>query len=184
MSAVNFERWRQNFADLIENLVGRRIDYSRMYTAVVSKQNGDGSLQLLVDNDKVRGTGHNNVPLRLGLPGMSAQLLVGARVRVGFEDGDPSKPFAALFDTDAAFVSISFAKGSQAMARQGDLVQSGGAGTTVTFETIPPTGSPLPMTTFTPYLISFSIIPPVILPVPLQDPLFGSIASGQIKVQG
>lgn len=179
MSVVDFERWRQNFADLIENLVGRRIDYSRMYTAVVSKQNGDGSLQLLVDNEKIRGTGHNNVPLRLGLPGMSAQLLVGARVRVGFEDGDPSKPFAALFDTDAAFVSISFAKGTQAMARQGDLVQSGGPGTTVTFAPLP--GSPAIVTSGSPYLISFDVIPPT--PI-LAASLFGSIASGQIKVQG
>ena len=106
MSAVDFERFRQNFADIIENLVGRRIDYSQLYTAVVVAQNSDGTLQLLADNTKIRGTGHNNVAIRHGLPGVSVTVSQGARVRIGFEEADPSKPFAALWDTDAAFVTI------------------------------------------------------------------------------
>lgn len=106
MSAVDFERWRQNFADIIENLVGRRIDYSRLYPAEVVKQNADGTLQLLADSPKIRGTGHNNVRIRHGLPGVSVEVAQGARVRIGFENGSPSDPFASLWDTDAAFITI------------------------------------------------------------------------------
>ena len=106
MSAVDFERWRQNLADIIENLVGRRIDYSRLYPASVVKQNADGTLQLLADSPKIRGTGHNNVRIRHGLPGVSVVVAQGARVRIGFENGSPSDPFASLWDTDAAFVTI------------------------------------------------------------------------------
>lgn len=106
MSDAGFERWRQNFAAIIENLVGRKIDYLKLYPAVVVAQNSDGSLQLIADDPKVRGDGHNNVRVRHGLPGISVTVSQGARVRLGFEEGDPSKPFAALFDTDAAFVVI------------------------------------------------------------------------------
>lgn len=106
MSGVDFERFRQNFTDIIENLVGRQIDYTKMYPAVVVKQNSDGTLQLLVDDTKTRGTGHNNIPIRHGLPGVSVTVSQGARVRLGFENGKPSAPYAALWDTDAAFITI------------------------------------------------------------------------------
>ncbi len=106
MTALNFERFRQDFANIVENLVGRRLDYTQLYPAVVIAQNADGTLQLLADSPTIRGTGHNNVRIRHGLPGVSVTVSQGARVRIGFENGDPSQPFAALFDTDAAFVTI------------------------------------------------------------------------------
>ena len=106
MSALTFERWRQDFANIVENLVGRRLDYTQLYPAIVVSQNSDGTLQLLADSPTVRGTGHNNVRIRHGLPGVSVEVSNGARVRLGFENGDPSQPYAALWDTDAAFVTI------------------------------------------------------------------------------
>ncbi len=106
MSAVDFERFRQNFADIIENLVGRQVDYTKLYPSVVTAQNADGTLQLIPDNKKVQGTGHNNIKIRHGLPGVSVEVSAGARVRLGFENGKPSEPYASLWDTDAAFVTI------------------------------------------------------------------------------
>ncbi len=105
-SAPTFERWRQDFANIVENLVGRRLDYTQLYPAVVVKQNSDGTLQLLADSPTVRGTGHNNVRIRHGLPGVSVEVSAGARVRLGFENGQPSQPYASLWDTDASFVTI------------------------------------------------------------------------------
>lgn len=105
-SAPTFERWRQDFANIVENLVGRRLDYTQLYPAVVVKQNSDGTLQLLADSPTVRGTGHNNVRIRHGLPGVSVEVSAGARVRLGFENGQPSQPYAGLWDTDASFVTI------------------------------------------------------------------------------
>ncbi len=106
MSALTFERWRQDFANIVENLVGRQIDYTKIYPSVVVAQNADGTLQLLADNPKVRGTGHNNIRIRHGLPGVSVEVSAGARVRLGFENGKPGEPYASLWDTDAAFVTI------------------------------------------------------------------------------
>ncbi len=106
MTALNFERFRQDFANIVENLVGRRLDYTQLYPAVVIAQNADGTLQLLADSPTIRGTGHNNVRIRHGLPGVSVTVSQGARVRIGFENGDPSQPYAALWDTDAASVTI------------------------------------------------------------------------------
>ncbi len=180
MSAVDFERWRQQFADMIENLVGRRIDYSQLYPAAVVSQNSDGTLQVIPDSPKIQGTGMNNVRIRHGLPGTAVVVSQGARVRIGFENGDPSQPFAGLWDTDAAFVTITFAGGVQALARQGDLVQSGGAGTTVIFTPVP--GSPTPMAPGAPYFISFSADPLAV--GPLAAPLFGTVSTGQPKLIG
>lgn len=106
MAPVSFERWRQNFAELVENLVGRRIDYAQLYPARVVSQKPNGTLEVLPDSLKIRGGGMNNVPIRHGLPGVSVGVSQGARVRIGFENGDPTAPYASLWDTDANMVEI------------------------------------------------------------------------------
>lgn len=172
---MNFERFRQNFADLVENLVGRRIDYAQFYPADVVAQNADGTLQVLPDDEKIRGTGLDRVPIRHGLPGTSVVVSQGAKVRVGFEAGDPGRPYAGLWDTDAAFVTITLAGGTQSLARQGDLVQSGGAGTSLILAGVGPASLGVP------YPVSFSINPADV--GPLAKPLFGAISTGQPKVK-
>jgi hypothetical protein len=68
-------------------------------------------------------------------------------------------------------------------ARQGDMVACGGNGTFATFYLTPTDVTPVPMTTMTPYLISFSGSPPPYppvpgLPPPLQGSLYGFVSSG------
>jgi len=83
------------------------VDYSRMYPARVSKQNSDGTLQLVPDDDVMKGAGWDRVPIRHGLPGITLEgVPSGARVRVGFEEGDPANPFAALWDTDTGTTGL------------------------------------------------------------------------------
>ncbi len=116
MSGVDFERFRQNFADIVENLVGRRIDYTKMYPAVVVAQNSDGTLQVIADDPKIRGNGHNNIALRNGLPGTSVTVQQGSRVRLGFEEGKPNLPYAALWDRNAAFDEINLGQSTEFVA--------------------------------------------------------------------
>jgi hypothetical protein len=73
--------------------VNRRVDYSQLYGARVSRQNADKTLQVVLDNARVKSGGLDKVPIRHGFPG-TVTVTSGARVLVGFEAGDPSKPYA------------------------------------------------------------------------------------------
>lgn len=86
--------------------IRRRIDYSREYPARVVKQNTDGTLQLVPDDDVVKGAGLDKVPMRFGLPGITAEVLPGARCRLVFAAGDPSRPEVIAFEAGAALKSI------------------------------------------------------------------------------
>jgi hypothetical protein len=94
------------FERLIDRLVGRRLDYSGVYPARVVSQAGDGTLELLPDDPRLRGDGLKRVPIRLGLPGTRCEVAAGARVRVGFDNQDPSLPWAGLWDTNPADVTV------------------------------------------------------------------------------
>ncbi len=156
-------------------LVMRDVTFHRHYVCTVEGQSGM-TLDLKPDDERIAGAGLGAVPLRVGLPGFTVEVPQGARVLLSFDNGDPSKPAAALFDPGSV-TSIRFADGTQAVARQGDLVESGGPGTVATFLPIPPTPGG-PMATGVPYLVSFA------LPTyPSPAPLYGSIATGRPEFQ-
>jgi hypothetical protein len=108
----------------------QEIDYSRTYPCkVVTQNDDDGTLQLMPDDGRVGGgkvgaTGLDRVPIRLGLPGFSAKVPNGARVTLGFDAGDPKRPYAALWDDKGnAPTEIKFMNGNRAFARVGDQVK-------------------------------------------------------------
>lgn len=159
---------------LVRAIVGD-FKYFKLYPCAVQSQTGM-SLDLLPDDEEIRGPGGlGGVPLRVGLPGFEVVVPHGARVLLGFDNGDPRRPYASLFDPGNV-TSIKFAGGELPNARQGDLVVSGGVGLIVSFTPVVPT--PGPMTAGQPYLISFSAVPPT--PVS-ADPLYGSIATGRTE---
>lgn len=75
------------------------IDYSRKYPATVVSQAGN---LIDVQPDLVNGKplldSMGNVPLWLGVPGASVNGITGGRVLIGWSGGDPSAPYATLFD--------------------------------------------------------------------------------------
>lgn len=89
----------------------RRIDYSRMYPGKVTRQNADGSIQVVLDDALVKSPGLDHVPIRGGLPG-SVKVSGGTRCHIGFEAGDPSRPYAEGWET-ADCVSVAIANGSK-----------------------------------------------------------------------
>ncbi len=167
------------FERLVRAIVGD-LTYLKQYPCSVQGQDGM-TLDLLPDDEAIRGPGGlQGVPLRVGLPGFTVQVPVGARVLLSFDEGNPSKPVASLFDPNSV-TSIAFADGTQAIARQGDLTIAGGVGLVVTFSTpAGPVGAPPnnAMVPGVPYLVSFSPVIPTLLKA---DPLYGSIATGNPK---
>lgn len=118
----------------VRRLVAAHV-YHPPYTARIVSQAGDGSLE--VQPDDARLPSLTGVPLRTFVPGVELKVKPGGHVLVQFENGDPSRPVATLFDggaveslkitastkivVDAAEVDLVSA-GGLPLARQGDMV--------------------------------------------------------------
>lgn len=85
------------FVGLVERLVLPRLDPLACYPATVVSQGDDGTVDLKPDSRRF-GVGLAAVPIRHGLPGVSVRVRVGARVLLGFEGGDPQRPYCALWE--------------------------------------------------------------------------------------
>lgn len=70
--------------------------YLGRFAARVLAQNADGTLELVADDTRIGGL--SRIPLRYGLPGCSALVPAGERVRVAFEGGDPALAYASEWD--------------------------------------------------------------------------------------
>jgi hypothetical protein len=154
------------------------------YRYRVVRMASDGRVELQAVR---RGAGLPDVlPVSMwpGVAGAHAELAPGAEVLVEFIEGDRTQPIVSHFagKDGQGFVPVSLALcgGTQAVARQGDLVQSGGPGAVLTLTPLPGNLAPsvLPAT---PYLVSFSVEPTDV--GPLAKPLFGAISTGSRKVR-
>lgn len=85
------------FVSLIDLLVVPRLDPLALYPGRVVSQGDDGTLDIKPDAVKL-GAGLAMVPIRHGLPGVTVRVRPGARVLLGFEGGDITRPFAALWE--------------------------------------------------------------------------------------
>jgi len=99
--------------------VMRDTRYHALYPCTVEAQAADGTLDLTPDDEAIRGTGLQAVPIRHGLPGVRVKVKQGARLLLGFEAGDPTRPFAALWEP-GAIEEISIDGGTKPVARAGD----------------------------------------------------------------
>lgn len=97
-----------------------RVDLFALYGCKVIGQNGDGSLELQPDDPRIPGA--SQVPIRYGIPGVRVEVAAGSRVMLGWENGDPMVPFAALWNPEGCKLII-LGDGSRPVARQGDPVQ-------------------------------------------------------------
>jgi hypothetical protein len=119
-----------------------------------------------------------------GVAGAHAELAPGAEVLVEFVEGDRTQPiithFAGKGGPGFVPVSLALCGGKQAVARQGDLVQSGGVGAAII---LTPVSGPSPPAILpgVPYLVSFSVDPAAV--GPLAAPLYGAISTGSPKVR-
>lgn len=101
-----------------------RVDYHAMYPCTVVAQDGN-ELELLPDDAKVRGFGVGSVPIKPGAPGYEFEVPEGARVLLGFEAGDPSRPYCSLWESATDVDTITFDGGSEDIARTNDSVDAG-----------------------------------------------------------
>lgn len=185
---MDLDRIKDELARFIR-WVMRDVTYHRHYPCVVQRQDGAGLLDLLPDDESIRGSGLSGVPIRHGLPGFTVKVPVGARCMLAFENGDPRKPYASLWDPGSV-IGVEFDGGTRPLTFLGALVTSGGPGLLCT---IMPALPGLPITTpgglavpvQVPCFISFG-------PAPIADlttgvdcqPLYGSVSAGIDKFTG
>jgi hypothetical protein len=100
------------------------IDYTKKYRCRVSAQNSDRTLQLVPDDPKMKGQGLDRVPIRVGLPGMKIFVESGARCNLGFENGDPSQPYATDWDEDCPLLRWELNGAKGAIAGVGAVVET------------------------------------------------------------
>lgn len=94
-------------ASVVDSLVGRRIEVSNTYPAVCASDSAaDGTVDVITDDERMRGTGMTRVPVRPGLPGTSVKLKAGSRLTLYFEDNDILKPAASLWQSGAGVLEI------------------------------------------------------------------------------
>jgi hypothetical protein len=82
------------------------VDYFALYRAKVLAQSQDRATVDVVPDD-VRLPPMSLIPLKLGIPGATTSIEPGAGVLVGWENGDPTKPQAFLFDGGASVLVLS-----------------------------------------------------------------------------
>ena len=95
-----FDRSLDTIAALIDRFTAR-VDYFALYAAVVVSQTSD-FLFVDVQPDSKRLPGMSHIPVNTGVPGFTAQVSSGSRVLIGWYDGDPRRPFAALWSSETA----------------------------------------------------------------------------------
>lgn len=92
---------QQDVVDWFDRTRGTKLSLSGLYPCRVVGQSADlSTVDLIPDDTAIRGQGLNGVPVRYGLPGIRCRIKTGARVRLGWDSADPSRPFAAVFDRE------------------------------------------------------------------------------------
>ena len=109
------DRLKQAFRDL--QRLDPMLSYRRLYRARLLSQAAD------LQHVDVRPFDPSlpdmaGIELRHGLPGIKVQVTPGCTLQIGWDDGKPDKPFAALWSTDAHAVKVILPS---------DLLQLGGA---------------------------------------------------------
>jgi len=115
------DRLKAPFTNLIKSVM-RQVDFHKPYPAKVIHQEGDGTLHLQPDSDVIPGL--TGVPIRYGVPGVTAKVPPGARCMVEFENGDPRAPVVTAFEP-GALVELSLDGGVRPIARANDHTGEG-----------------------------------------------------------
>lgn len=113
-------------ADSIDVLIDHRLaklDYFALYDATVKSQSADLTTVDLQPEDPRIG-GLQRVPIRNGLAGCSQEVPTGTKIRLGWDRGDPRRPFAALWDGGENVTRLKLGGNTDA-ARKGDHSDAG-----------------------------------------------------------
>lgn len=101
--------------------VRHEAQYAKRYRCKVVSQGADGRVDVLVDDERMKGRGVANCAVRVGLPGSTVNIPPGSRCLVGWDDGDPSLPYVDGWESATKFTLIEVGREGRPVARVGDI---------------------------------------------------------------
>jgi hypothetical protein len=107
----DFDRIKDALARFVREVMSD-VDYHAMYPARVVSQSGQ-TLDVLTDDARFGSL--TGVPIRTFAPDVEITVQPNARVLIGFENGKPTAPYAAFWES-GAIVSIAIAGDTDAAA--------------------------------------------------------------------
>ncbi len=99
----------KTIAQLMERFVRRTqkdTEYAKRYRCRVTRQNANGTVDVLVDDERMKGRGVGSCRVRVGLPGTTIKVPSGARCLVGWDDGEPTLPYVDGWESGTSVTSI------------------------------------------------------------------------------
>lgn len=122
----------EKLREIIDAVVGPRLEAGVAYRARVIVQHADGSLDLAPESKRaeklLRTSTMTKVPIRYGAPAITAKVSAGAVVFVEFLEGDRAQPIVTGWETATVTEitvkadTVRLADGDMPLARRGDLV--------------------------------------------------------------
>jgi hypothetical protein len=97
-------------------------DFSNTYRCKVDRQNSDGSVDVTVTDDRMKGRGVGRCKVRVGIPLATLKINTGATCLVGWEDGNPQLPYVSHFEQGASATSVQVGDNSRGVAYVGATV--------------------------------------------------------------
>lgn len=98
-------------------------EYAKRYRCRVVRQNSNGTVDVLIDDARMKGRGVAKCGIRTGDPGTTITAREGSRCLVGWADGDPSLPFVSDWESGTRFEKITVGTDARPVARAGDTVR-------------------------------------------------------------
>ncbi len=111
------DRIRRALREILQSIMGR-VDYFALYQAEVISQSGQTLELRPLDS---RFPDMDEVPIWHGLPGVEVKIEKGAIVLVGFRDGNPTRPFAMLWQSETLTDVKLTASGKVEVSAGGDV---------------------------------------------------------------
>jgi hypothetical protein len=121
------------------------VDYFGLYECKVVTQSADLTT-VDIQPSVAKFAGLQRVPLRLGLPGVTAQFAPGAKVLLGWQGGDPSLPYAALFQGGETLLALTVGSGADNVATKADITALIASIAGLTYLPGPGTATPVTLT--------------------------------------
>jgi len=150
-----------------------KYDYAGFCAYTVVTQNSDDTLELRPVDPK-KHPPLSKVEIRFETPATRCRVKVGAECTVVFANMDPSRYFVFGGFKHGGFEELHFGDNTSAIAKQGELVYSGGAGTIIMID------GPSPLVGGVPYPCMFGTLTD---PTSIVDGfLLGAVMTGSDKV--
>lgn len=119
--------YNKSTSELLNGIVERAtkgLEYTKRYRCEIVTQNSDGTVDVKVDSDQMKGKGVGKCRVRVGVPGTRLTVPAGARCLVGWDDGDPELPYVDSWESSTPATLVEVGKGAVAVAQTGGTVQA------------------------------------------------------------